>query len=206
MSFDQNGFPNPGRDLKHEKVFAWKMCTQGWSITDIMHKTSYDTWLAPESCWSTVEVSPPKRIFIPYLIIAFLNPFSALNFACKMWGKIANRSLFIAAVSDPSSTVHRPQPLPPSTVHQSSLPSNPESSSAYCLPSTRHGFSSYTDSFVPPSGPSNPMNPAIGNGLSPQVSPTFSDTGFSVYPNSIACSPRPSYDDLPNLNHKVFFI
>uniref|UniRef100_A0ACB8FA96 Paired box protein Pax-3 n=1 Tax=Sphaerodactylus townsendi TaxID=933632 RepID=A0ACB8FA96_9SAUR len=72
------------------------------------------------------------------------------------------------AVSDPSSTVHRPQPLPPSTVHQSSLPSNPESSSAYCLPSTRHGFSSYTDSFVPPSGPSNPMNPAIGNGLSPQ--------------------------------------
>uniref|UniRef100_A0A8C5RZP8 Paired box 3 n=1 Tax=Laticauda laticaudata TaxID=8630 RepID=A0A8C5RZP8_LATLA len=73
------------------------------------------------------------------------------------------------AVSDPSSTVHRPQPLPPSTVHQSSLPSNPDSSSAYCLPSTRHGFSSYTDSFVPPSGPSNPMNPAIGNGLSPQV-------------------------------------
>ncbi|NXH41635.1 PAX3 protein, partial [Dicaeum eximium] len=73
------------------------------------------------------------------------------------------------AVSDPSSTVHRPQPLPPSTVHQSSLPSNAESSSAYCLPSTRHGFSSYTDSFVPPSGPSNPMNPAIGNGLSPQV-------------------------------------
>ncbi|KAF7243162.1 Paired box protein Pax-3, partial [Varanus komodoensis] len=73
------------------------------------------------------------------------------------------------AVSDPSSTVHRPQPLPPSTVHQSSLPSNPESSSAYCLPSTRHGFSSYTESFVPPSGPSNPMNPAIGNGLSPQV-------------------------------------
>ncbi|XP_040083849.1 paired box protein Pax-3-like [Oryx dammah] len=73
------------------------------------------------------------------------------------------------AVSDPSSTVHRPQPLPPSTVHQSTLPSNPDSSSAYCLPSTRHGFSSYTDSFVPPSGPSNPMNPAIGNGLSPQV-------------------------------------
>uniref|UniRef100_A0A8C9MDU1 Paired box 3 n=1 Tax=Panthera tigris altaica TaxID=74533 RepID=A0A8C9MDU1_PANTA len=73
------------------------------------------------------------------------------------------------AVSDPSSTVHRPQPLPPSTVHQSTLPSNPDGNTAYCLPSTRHGFSSYTDSFVPPSGPSNPMNPAIGNGLSPQV-------------------------------------
>ncbi|KAL4664663.1 hypothetical protein H8959_008646, partial [Pygathrix nigripes] len=60
------------------------------------------------------------------------------------------------------------KPLPPSTVHQSTIPSNPDSSSAYCLPSTRHGFSSYTDSFVPPSGPSNPMNPTIGNGLSPQ--------------------------------------
>lgn len=82
---------------------------------------------------------------------------------------------FVSAVSDPSSTVHRPQPLPPSTVHQSTIPSNPDSSSAYCLPSTRHGFSSYTDSFVPPSGPSNPMNPAIGNGLSPQVSPVFLD-------------------------------
>ncbi|XP_075057968.1 paired box protein Pax-3 isoform X2 [Mixophyes fleayi] len=73
------------------------------------------------------------------------------------------------AVSDPCSTVHRPQPLPPSSVHQSSLPPNPENSSAYCLPSGRHGFSSYTDSFVPSSGPSNPMNPTIGNGLSPQV-------------------------------------
>nr|XP_006008680.1 PREDICTED: paired box protein Pax-3 isoform X1 [Latimeria chalumnae] len=72
------------------------------------------------------------------------------------------------AVSDPGNTVHRPQPLPPTSVHQSSLPS-PENSSAYCLPSSRHGFSSYTDSFVPPSGPSNPMNPALGNGLSPQI-------------------------------------
>ncbi|XP_009697642.1 PREDICTED: paired box protein Pax-3-like, partial [Cariama cristata] len=110
------------------------------------------------------------------------------------------------AVSDPSSTVHRPQPLPPSTVHQSSLPSNPESSSAYCLPSTRHGFSSYTDSFVPPSGPSNPMNPAIGNGLSPQVSPVFSDRGFAVYQNQRVYSLRPQYNELPNLNHNVFFI
>ncbi|KAG8520836.1 Paired box protein Pax-3 [Galemys pyrenaicus] len=88
------------------------------------------------------------------------------------------------AVSDPSSTLHRPQPLPPSTVHQSTIPSNPDSSSAYCLPSTRHGFSSYTDSFVPPSGPSNPMNPAIGNGLSPQVSSVFPDRRFAVaFPN-----------------------
>lgn len=112
----------------------------------------------------------------------------------------------IAAVSDPSSTVHRPQPLPPSTVHQSTIPSNPDSSSAYCLPSTRHGFSSYTDSFVPPSGPSNPMNPAIGNGLSPQVSPVFPDRRFAVYQNQTVNSPRQSCNELPNLNHNVFFI
>ncbi|KAF7479667.1 Hypothetical predicted protein [Marmota monax] len=84
------------------------------------------------------------------------------------------------AVSDPSSTVHRPQPLPPSTVHQSTLPSNPDSSSAYCLPSTRHGFSSYSDSFVPPSGPSNPMNPAIGNGLSPQRRTKMAETTGAI--------------------------
>lgn len=115
-------------------------------------------------------------------------------------------TFFLAAVSDPSSTVHRPQPLPPSTVHQSTLPSNPDSSSAYCLPSTRHGFSSYTDSFVPPSGPSNPMNPAIGNGLSPQVSPVFPDRRVAVYQNQIVNSLRQSYNELPNLNHNVFFI
>lgn len=120
--------------------------------------------------------------------------------------KMINMFLLLPAVSDPSSTVHRPQPLPPSTVHQSSLPSNPESSTAYCLPSTRHGFSSYTDSFVPPSGPSNPMNPAIGNGLSPQVSPVFSDRGFAVYQNQRVYSLRPQYNELPNLNHNVFFI
>ncbi|KAK2501224.1 hypothetical protein MC885_018416, partial [Smutsia gigantea] len=91
------------------------------------------------------------------------------------------------AVSDPSSTVHRPQPLPPSTVHQSTIPSNPDSSSAYCLPSTRHGFSSYTDSFVPPSGPSNPMNPAIGNGLSPQV------MGLLTNPGGVPHQPQTDY-------------
>lgn len=132
-----------------------------------------------------------------------------MNLLCqekKKGGKHINMFLLLLAVSDPSSTVHRPQPLPPSTVHQSSLPSNPESSSAYCLPSTRHGFSSYTDSFVPPSGPSNPMNPAIGNGLSPQVSPVFSDRGFAVYQNQRVYSLRPRYNELPNLNHNVFFI
>ncbi|XP_030629009.1 paired box protein Pax-3a isoform X4 [Chanos chanos] len=76
------------------------------------------------------------------------------------------------AVSEQPSTVHRPQPLPPTSVHQSGLGSAAgaqEGSSAYCLSSSRHGFSGYSDSFVPPPGHSNPVNPSIGNGLSSQV-------------------------------------
>lgn len=73
-------------------------------------------------------------------------------------------------VSEPPSTVHRPQPLPPSSGHQASGGGGQgEGGSAYCLASGRHTFSGYSDSFVTPGGPTNPMNPAIGNGLSPQV-------------------------------------
>ncbi|KAL2097127.1 hypothetical protein ACEWY4_006334 [Coilia grayii] len=76
------------------------------------------------------------------------------------------------AVSEQASTVHRPQPLPPTSVHQTGLSSSAgaqEGGSAYCLSSGRHGFSGYSDSFVPPPpGHSNPVNPAIGNGLSSQ--------------------------------------
>ncbi|XP_032360921.1 paired box protein Pax-3b isoform X12 [Etheostoma spectabile] len=73
----------------------------------------------------------------------------------------------IAQVSEPPSTVHRPQPLPPSSGHQASGGGGQvEGGSAYCLASGRHSFSGYSDSF---GGPGNPMNPAIGNGLSPQV-------------------------------------
>lgn len=76
--------------------------------------------------------------------------------------------LMISMISaDGSSTVHRPQPLPPSTMHQGSLSS--DSSSAYGLSSNRHSFSSYTDTFMSQSASSNPMNP-VNNGLSPQVS------------------------------------
>lgn len=75
------------------------------------------------------------------------------------------------AVSESSSTVHRPQPLPPSSGHQASAAgAQAEGSSPYCLASGRHSFSGYSDGFVSPGGPANPMNPAIGNGLSPQVS------------------------------------
>uniref|UniRef100_A0A8C8GZC1 Uncharacterized protein n=1 Tax=Oncorhynchus tshawytscha TaxID=74940 RepID=A0A8C8GZC1_ONCTS len=68
---------------------------------------------------------------------------------------------------DVSGTVHRPQPLPPSTMHQGGL-SGGDGGSAYGLSSNRHGFSSYSDSFMSPSAPSNHMNP-VSNGLSPQV-------------------------------------
>uniref|UniRef100_A0A8D0CV02 Paired box 7a n=1 Tax=Sander lucioperca TaxID=283035 RepID=A0A8D0CV02_SANLU len=65
-----------------------------------------------------------------------------------------------------SSTLHRPQPLPPSSMHQGGLTA--DGSSAYCLSSNRHGFSSYSDTFMSPSASSNHMN-SVGNGLSPQL-------------------------------------
>lgn len=76
-------------------------------------------------------------------------------------------------MSEQASTVHRPQPLPPTSVHQSGLATAPgaqDATSAYCLSSGRHSFSGYSDSFVPAPSHSNPVNPAISNGLSTQVS------------------------------------
>lgn len=63
--------------------------------------------------------------------------------------------------------MHRPQPLPPSTMHQGGLAAAAaaDTSSAY---GARHSFSSYSDSFMNPGAPSNHMNP-VSNGLSPQV-------------------------------------
>ena len=55
----------------------------------------------------------------------------------------------------PPSTVHRPQPLPPS--------SGPQGDGAYCLAPACHSFSGYADSFGGPGGPPHPMTP-------PQVS------------------------------------
>ncbi|XP_026853941.1 paired box protein Pax-7b isoform X2 [Electrophorus electricus] len=75
---------------------------------------------------------------------------------------------------DGSSTVHRPQPLPPSTMHQGGLSS--DSGSAYGLSSNRHSFSSYTDTFMSQSASNNPMNP-VNNGLSPQVMSILSNPG-----------------------------
>ena len=52
-------------------------------------------------------------------------------------------------------------------MHQSGL-SSTDSSSAYGIASNRHGFSSYSDTFMSSSAPSNHVNP-VSNGLSPQV-------------------------------------
>lgn len=77
-------------------------------------------------------------------------------------------SPLLALSADGGSTVHRPQPLPPSTMHQGGLAAAAaaaDTSSAY---GARHGFSSYSDSFMNPAAASNHMNP-VSNGLSPQV-------------------------------------
>uniref|UniRef100_A0A672ZTT1 Paired box 7b n=1 Tax=Sphaeramia orbicularis TaxID=375764 RepID=A0A672ZTT1_9TELE len=79
---------------------------------------------------------------------------------------------------DTGGTVHRPQPLPPSTIHQGGL-SSTDTSSAYGLASNRHGFSSYSDTFMGSAAPSNHVNP-VSNGLSTQVghssiNPAFTD-------------------------------
>lgn len=83
------------------------------------------------------------------------------------------QQLLFPAASEQPGTVHRPQPLPPTSVHQSGLNSSASSQdggSAYCLSSGRHSFSGYSDSFVAQTGHSNTVNPSISNSLSPQVS------------------------------------
>uniref|UniRef100_A0A8C2PWF2 Paired box 7b n=1 Tax=Cyprinus carpio TaxID=7962 RepID=A0A8C2PWF2_CYPCA len=89
---------------------------------------------------------------------------------------------------DGSGTVHRPQPLPPSTMHQGGLSS--DSSSAYGLSSNRHSFSSYTDTFMSQSASSNHMNP-VSNGLSPQVMSILSN------PSAMASQPQHEFSISP---------
>uniref|UniRef100_A0A4W5NQG3 Paired box 7a n=1 Tax=Hucho hucho TaxID=62062 RepID=A0A4W5NQG3_9TELE len=81
---------------------------------------------------------------------------------------------------DGSSTLHRPQPLPPSSMHQGGLS---DGSSPYGLSSNRHSFSSYSDTFMSQSAASNHMNP-VSNGLSPQVS----SSKWSVVANCQVCN------------------
>uniref|UniRef100_A0A8C3NWF0 Paired box 7 n=1 Tax=Cyanoderma ruficeps TaxID=181631 RepID=A0A8C3NWF0_9PASS len=84
---------------------------------------------------------------------------------------------------DGGSTVHRPQPLPPSTMHQGGLAAAAaDSGSAY---GARHGFSSYSESFMNAAAPANHMNP-VSNGLSPQV--------MSILSNPSGVPPQPQAD------------
>ncbi|TWW76751.1 Paired box protein [Takifugu flavidus] len=111
----------------------------------------------------------------------------------------------IAQVSEPPSTVHRPQPLPPSSGHQGSAGAGQaEGGSPYCLASGRHTFSGYSDSFVGPGGPANPMNPALGNGLSPQVMGLLNPGGVPHQPQSdYAISPLTSGLEPPSCSQRM---
>ncbi|KFQ58290.1 Paired box protein Pax-7, partial [Pelecanus crispus] len=86
--------------------------------------------------------------------------------------------------TDGGSTVHRPQPLPPSTMHQGGLAAAAaaDTGSAY---GARHSFSSYSDSFMNAAAPANHMNP-VSNGLSPQV--------MSILSNPSGVPPQPQAD------------
>ncbi|KAM3617069.1 uncharacterized protein V6R79_001773 [Siganus canaliculatus] len=88
---------------------------------------------------------------------------------------------------DVTGTVHRPQPLPPSTMHQSGLSSN-DSSSAYGLTSNRHCFPSYSDAFMNSGAPSNHVNP-VSNGLPSQV--------MSILSNPSGVSSQQQHDFSP---------
>ncbi|XP_052432964.1 paired box protein Pax-3-A [Carassius gibelio] len=70
-----------------------------------------------------------------------------------------------AGLSQDSSALHRPQPFPPHSGHQSAGGAGPEGGASYCL-SNRHGYAGYADTF----GHHNShANSAINNGLSSQV-------------------------------------
>ncbi|XP_029995762.1 paired box protein Pax-7-like [Sphaeramia orbicularis] len=90
---------------------------------------------------------------------------------------------------DTGGTVHRPQPLPPSTIHQGGL-SSTDTSSAYGLASNRHGFSSYSDTFMGSAAPSNHVNP-VSNGLSTQVMSILSN------PSSVTSQPQHDFSISP---------
>ncbi|KAG1924625.1 paired box protein Pax-3b [Pimephales promelas] len=77
-----------------------------------------------------------------------------------------------AGLSQDSSTVHRPQPLPH---HHSPGGAGPEGGASYCLPS-RHGYAGYSDTC----GPHNShANSSINNGLSSQVMGLITPAGVT---------------------------
>ncbi|XP_076022781.1 paired box protein Pax-7-like isoform X2 [Genypterus blacodes] len=80
-----------------------------------------------------------------------------------------------ALSQDSGATVHRPQPLPPPTMHQGGL-CGADSSTGYGLTSNHHGFSSYSDNFMSSATSSNHVSP-VSTGLSPQVMSILSNPG-----------------------------
>ncbi|TRY76154.1 hypothetical protein DNTS_031485 [Danionella cerebrum] len=117
-------------------------------------------------------VSKQEPISWQHLTTCYLEGFHPPG--CQLYPPISFQSLLIPVApfhkthslspSEGGSTLHRPQPLPPSSMHQTGL-SSADGSSAY----GRHSFSSYTDSFMNPAASTNHMTP-VSNGLSPQVS------------------------------------
>lgn len=94
---------------------------------------------------------------------------TTLSFQLKINAVFFVETLDRCALSsvDGSGTLHRPQPLPPSTVHQGGL-SNTDGSSTYGAASNRHGFTSYSDSFISSTASSNHVG-HVSNGLCSQV-------------------------------------
>lgn len=145
---------------------AWQV---GW--------LSVQTWPVP-SAPPRSQLVPSQEKMVPSLhwmgtgrrrlIARFPNRrlFPSLRGPSSRWGHLFSPLLGLS--TDGGSTVHRPQPLPPSTMHQGGLAvaaAAADTSSAY---GARHSFSSYSDSFMNAAAPSNHMNP-VSNGLSPQV-------------------------------------
>jgi len=122
---------------------------------------------------STKILSSNTTVFDIDTFELFEHQMNILEWFLKYHVTLRTRSLSLSTVSEQPSTVHRPQPLPPTSVHQTGLGSGPgaqDGSSAYCLSSGRHGFSSYSDGYVAAPGHANPVNPTISNGLPSQVS------------------------------------
>uniref|UniRef100_A0A673N2Z7 Paired box protein Pax-7-like n=1 Tax=Sinocyclocheilus rhinocerous TaxID=307959 RepID=A0A673N2Z7_9TELE len=116
--------------------------------------------------------------------VGYAHSHRYLYFPCMVSQLLMRIGITVSiCVSDGSSTLHRPQPLPPSSMHQGGLPA--DSSSAYGLSSNRHTFSSYSETFMSPSATSNHMNP-VSNGLSPQV--------MSILSNPSAVPSQPQHD------------
>ncbi|KAG9342184.1 hypothetical protein JZ751_017184, partial [Albula glossodonta] len=118
---------------------------------------------------------------------------------------VCNRAVYApAVVSEQAGTVHRPQPLPPTSVHQGGLGATAggqEGASAYCLASGRHSFSGYSDSFVMgllnPGGV--PHQPQSDYALSPLTGGLEPSTGMAA-----SCSQRlealPTLSSLPSMS------